>query len=466
VSAGEVFLMAAPTEAQRTSQVFFYIAMVSTIAAVGGTLFGYDTGVISGAILYVTRDFQLSESSEGLAVSAVTAGALIGALLGGTLADRLGRRLTNILAGLLFVFSSIVCGLAPGIEVLVAGRFIIGVAVGMTSVAAPMYIAEVAPPAIRGRLVSFFQLAITLGILVAYLVDMALAESGSWRWMLGLAVIPGTLLAVGMLLMPESPRWLLKHRRNEEARRVLHLVRSQGVEEEVRDIEAEIAREGEGSWSDLLTPALRPALVVGIGLAVFQQVTGINAVIYYAPQIFLSAGFTSDAVALAATTGIGVINVLATFIAIGLVDRAGRRPLLLAGVAGMVLSLGVLGLAFQDRASAAPGDMSHLGLLTVVCLALYIICFAFSLGPIVWTMISEIFPLRTRAQAVAISTAANWAANFLVSLSFPILRAHLGSAETFYIYAGLGVLTLIFILMRVPETKGKSLEEIERMWRA
>ncbi len=443
----------------------FYIAMVSTIAAVGGMLFGYDTGVISGAILFIEREFSLSAEAQGLVVSVVTAGALVGAIAAGAMADGLGRRVTNITAGVLFVVSSILCGLAPGALTLVAGRFLVGVAVGMTSVAAPMYIAEVAPPAMRGRLVSYFQLAVTIGIFAAYLVDAALAASGSWRWMLALAVVPGALLAGGMVAMPESPRWLLKRGREEEARRVLGLVRESGVDREIADVREELAREGSGTWGDLLGRDARPALVVGIGLAVFQQITGINAVIYYAPQIFQSAGFSSDTVALAATTGIGAINVAATFIAIGLVDRVGRRPLLLAGTTGMVVALAVLGVAFLETKSGGetPG---YLGALTVVCLALYIVCFAFSLGPIVWTMISEIFPLRNRAHAVAISTAANWAANFAVSLTFPILREDLGSAPTFLLYAALGVLTILFVMTRVPETKGKTLEEIQRLWRA
>jgi sugar porter (SP) family MFS transporter len=227
-------------------------------------------------------------------------------------------------------------------------------------------------------------------------------------------------------------------------------------------MERDLAAEGQGTWSDLLQPSLRPALLVGIGLAVFQQVTGINAVIYYAPQIFQAAGFTSDLTALAATTGIGVINVLATFVAIWLVDRAGRRPLLIAGVLGMVATLFVLGLAFH--ADAAGTQTSSLGVITVVCLAVYIISFAFSLGPIVWLMISEIYPLRSRAPAMAVSTASNWGANFLVSLSFPIL-ANRRSSATAFIYAAFGVATLVFIIAKVPETKGKTLEEISRLWR-
>jgi sugar porter (SP) family MFS transporter len=282
--------------------------------------------------------------------------------------------------------------------------------------------------------------------------------------MLGVGTFPGLLLAIGMTLMPESPRWLVMKGRERDARAVLAQIDPHGdADAALARLKTDLAAEGQGTWSELLHRSLRPALIVGIGLAVFQQITGINAVIYYAPQIFQSAGFTSDAAALGATTGIGTINVLATFIAIWLVDRAGRKPLLIAGVLGMIATLAVLGLAFRDNVASAPG--SSLGVITVVCLAAYIVFFAFSLGPIVWLMISEIYPLQNRAQAVAVSTAANWGANFLVSLTFPIMVHHLGSAETFFIYAAVGVVTLLFVLTRVPETKGRTLEEISRLWR-
>ncbi|MBM4419857.1 MAG: sugar porter family MFS transporter [Chloroflexi bacterium] len=450
-----------------SSRAFFYVAMVATVAAVGGLLFGYDTGVISGAILFIERDFHLDDVMQGLVVSTVTLGALIGAFVAGVLADSLGRRATNIAAGLLFVLASVLSAAAPGVWVLIASRLLVGVAIGLTSVAAPMYIAEVAPPAVRGQLVSVFQLAITVGILIAYVVDLALEATGAWRWMLGLAIVPGAALSLGMLPLPDSPRWLFKRGREADARTVLSQIRAGAdVESEIEEIRVDLERSGRGTWGELLSPTLRPALTVGIGLAVFQQVTGINAVIYYAPQIFQAAGLSSDAVALAATMGIGVINVAATFIAIGLVDRLGRRPLLAVGVLGMALSLAVLGIAFEERApvsAGAPPDTA-LGVVTVLCLAVYMVFFAFSLGPIVWLMISEIYPNRNRAQAVALSAAANWGSNFLVSLTFPIMRTNLGTAVTLWVYAVLGFVTLAFVLWRVPETKGKTLEEIEQLW--
>lgn len=447
---------------EHSGQAVFYIAVVAGLAAVGGLLFGYDTGVISGALLYIEKDFRLSDAMQGLVVSAVTLGALVGALAGGTLADRIGRRSTNIGAGLLFILASLICAFAPGVPILIGGRLVVGLAIGLTSVAAPMYIAEVAPARIRGSMVTLFQLAITIGIVVAYGVDEGFSASGSWRWMLGLAVIPGALLAFGLIPMPSSPRWLMRQGREDEARAVLEKIRAGAeVEPEIDEIRADVEAEGSGTWRDLGARSLRPALSVGVGLAVFQQVTGINAVLYYAPKIFQSAGFSSDFVALAATIGIGVVNVLATFIAIWLVDRAGRRPLLIVGTAGMTLTLAVLGFAFDESAAATP---EWLGVLTIVCLSVYVVFFAFSLGPIVWLMISEIFPSQYRAPAMAVSAASNWAANFVVSLTFPMLRAAVGSSATFFLYAAFGVLAVVFIVARVPETRGRTLEEIEALW--
>ena len=307
-------------ESQR--EVASFVAMVAAIAAIGGGLFGYDTGVISGAILYIKNDFQVAAATEGLIVAAVTAGALVSALIAGVLADRGGRRLTNISAGLVFAMASLLCVVANSVPTLIAGRFLVGCGIGLTSVGAPMYIAEVSPARIRGRFVSLFQLAVTVGILLSYIVCAMFAPAAAWRWMLGLAAVPGLVLAIGMMFMPESPRWLVKHGRREDARSVLLKINPHSDPDgTLEGIEHDLAAEGQSTWGALFQSSLRPALLVGVGLAVFQQVTGINAVIYYAPQIFKAAGFTSDLTALAATAGIGVINVLATFIAIWFVDR-------------------------------------------------------------------------------------------------------------------------------------------------
>lgn len=434
------------------------------MAAVGGLLFGFDTGVIAGAMLFIVPEFHLGPAEQGLVVSAVTFGALFGALVGGASSDAIGRRWTNIAAGLSFVAGSIFSAIAPNVYVLIASRVLIGLAIGLTSVAAPMYIAELSPARNRGKLVSLFQLAITIGILVSYVVDRALAPEHAWRWMLGLAVIPGSLLVLGMIAMPESPRWLMKKGAENAARQALSLVRSVSeIDSEVKEIHEDLEHNRPAAWHELLMPGLRPALLVGVGLAVLQQVTGINTIIYYAPQIFQKAGLSSATTALAATAGIGVVNVLSTLIAIWLVDRLGRKPLLLAGLIGMTASLLVLGAA-QRFGSTFDVSQGWIAPITVAFVGLYIVCFAFSLGPVVWLMISEIFPNRARARAAGVSTAANWMANFLVSLSFPVLQAMMGPS-LWFLYASMGVAAFIFVVGWVPETKGKSLEEISRQWR-
>lgn len=441
-----------------------YIILIAAVAALGGLLFGFDTGVIAGAMLFIIPAFHLGPAQQGLVVSAVTFGALFGALAGGAASEALGRRWTNVLAGISFVAGAVFSAIAPGLEILVASRVLVGLAIGLSSVAAPMYIAELSPSRDRGKLVSLFQLAITIGILLSYVVDRALAPDRAWRWMLGLAAIPGALLVLGMIAMPESPRWLVQKGAEKAARNALALVRPPAdIEAEVLEIREDIEHNQPSAWNELLMPGLRPALLVGVGLAVFQQATGINTIIYYAPQIFERAGLGSAGSALAATVGIGVVNVLSTLIAIRLVDRLGRKPLLLAGLAGMTASLAALGIS-QGMGSMIGIDPSMLGPITIGFIGVYIVCFAFSLGPVVWLMISEIFPNRARARAVAISTASNWTANFLVSFSFPLLQAALGPF-LWWVYAGTGVAAFIFIVNYVPETKGKSLEEISRLWR-
>jgi len=438
----------------------FYPALVTLIAALGGLLFGFDTGVISGALLFIVPEFHLGAAAQGFVVGVVTLGALGGALLGGAAADAVGRRPTNIAGGATFILGSLVSAAAPNVATLIVGRFVIGVAIGLSSVAAPLYIAELASARRRGTLVSLFQLAITVGILASFIIDEVFAPTHAWRTMLGVAVIPGAALVFGMLPMPESPRWLVKHGRTADARAALGRVRqAQDVDAELREIAADIAQDRPAAWRELASLDLRPALVVGIGLAVFQQVTGINTIIYYAPQIFQAAGFGTATTALAATIGIGVVNVLATVVAIVLVDHAGRRPLLLAGLTGMVSSLLTLGVVWREAASAG-----WLGATTVACVGVYIACFAFSLGPIVWLMIAEIYPNRIRARAASVATAANWSANFVVTLTFPLLRASLGTSVTF-LYAILGMIAIGFVVRRVPETRGKSLEEIAALWR-
>jgi MFS transporter, SP family, galactose:H+ symporter len=439
-----------------SGEKFVYVA--AFIAALGGLLFGYDTGVISGAVLFITKQFSLAVFPQELVVAVVLVGAAAGALVGGRLSDRIGRRKALLVTSVIFIVGALLCAAASSLQVLIFGRVIVGVGIGLSSTTVPVYISEVSPPKARGWLVSLFQLAITIGILAAYVVDYLFAESQRWRWMLGLAVVPGVLLASGMLFLPETPRWLAENGLTEAARKVLTRIRgTQSVDEELTEIEATLSQAHErGRWSDLLLPEMRPVLVIGLGLAVFQQITGINTVIYYAPTIIQSAGIPSASGAILATAGVGVVNVFMTVVSMWLIDRVGRRPLLLTGIVGMILSLALLGLNFR-LASAH----SQVAWVAIVIIMLYVASFAISLGPIFWLLISEIYPLRIRGLAEGTAATTCWSANLLVSLTFLTLLQALGATWTFWMYAALALVAWIFCYILVPETKGRSLEEIE-----
>ncbi|WP_266075248.1 sugar porter family MFS transporter [Haladaptatus caseinilyticus] len=445
--------METSTDSNTNTNRFVYIT--ATIAALNGLLFGFDTGVISGALLYIKRTFELSPAMQEVVVSATLVGAILGAAVGGRLADRLGRRRLMITGAGVFFVGSLLMGLAPNVPWLVAGRFVVGVAIGVASMAGPLYISEIAPPKIRGSLVSLNQLAVTTGILLAYLVNYAFAGPGGWRWMLGAGVVPAMVLGVGMLFMPESPRWLIERGRNEDARSVLSRTRTdEQIERELRDIRRTEEVEEDG-LSTLLQSWVRPALVVGVGLAVLQQITGINTVIYYAPTIFESTGFEASA-SILATVGVGLVNVTMTIVAVLLIDRVGRRPLLLVGLTGMTLALTGLAAAF-----VLPGLSGLVGWVAVGSLMLYVGFFAIGMGPVFWLLISEIYPLQVRGSAMGVVTVANWASNLAVSFTFLSLVGAVGQSGTFGLYAGLSVLALLFVYTKVPETKGRSLEAIE-----
>ena len=439
-----------------------FVIIAAAITAIGGMLFGYDTGVISGAILFIRQAFSLSSTAQEIVVSSVLIGAVIGASISGFLADKYGRRIMVIAAAAVFGIGAIFTALTPDVYTLIAGRIVVGIAIGIASFIAPLYIAEVAPVSIRGALVSLNQLAITIGIVISYLVDFAFAPSGGWRWMLGLAVVPSIILGIGMYLMPPSPRWLYSKGRIDKARSVLERVRmTKNVSEEMGEIRASLVCEQECKWSEILDPVVRPALIVGIGLAAFQQLTGINTVIYYAPTILEFAGFQSAAISILATAGIGMINVIMTIVAISLIDRVGRRPLLLIGLIGMIISLAILGIAF-----VLPGLSSFLGLLAVISLMLHVGSFAIGLGPVFWLMISEIYPLRIRGRAMSTATIVNWGTNLVVAITFLSLIQLIGTPGTFWLYSIIGIVAWVFVYFLVPETKGKSLEEIEMQLRA
>lgn len=441
------------------SSGFVYVA--AAISALGGMLFGYDTGVISGAILFISKDFSLTQLQVEIVVSCVLIGALIGAMTGGVLADRFGRRRVIIATATLFVGGAIVTALSPTFTLLISGRIIVGAAIGVASFTTPLYISEVSPVKIRGRLVSINQVALTSGIVISYLVDYALADIQGWRWMFGLAAVPAAILAVGMFWLPESPRWLVSKNLIDSARTVLERIRrTKDVGTELDDIQSSLAVQS-GGWRDLFTPLIRPALIVGVGLAILQQITGINTVIYYAPMIFEFTGAKSASASILATIGVGVVNVAMTVVALLLVDRVGRRPLLLIGLTGMIIGLGVLGLAFQ-----LPSLSGSLGWIAEISLMLYVGAFAIGLGPVFWLLISEIYPLKIRGVAMSVATSANWGANLFVALTFLTLIQATGRSSTFWIYGLVGIGAWLFTWFYVPETKGRSLEDIESHWKA
>ncbi|MEJ2210729.1 MAG: sugar porter family MFS transporter [Anaerolineae bacterium] len=438
-----------------------FVVVVAAVSAMAGLLFGYDTGVISGALLFIKQDFDLSPTLQEVVTSAVLVGAVVGAISGGWLADRFGRRRVIMAAAIVFALGAIGTALAPSVPLLITGRVVVGIAIGVASLTAPMYISEMSPSNIRGSLVSFNQFAVTLGIVISYLVDYALSNAGAWRWMFGLAAIPATILGTAMIFMPDSARWLVSRGRVNGARDVLQRIRNtQQVDGELGEIKKS-ERKQTGELSELLKPGVRPALVVGIGLAIFQQITGINTVIYYAPTIFEAAGLTSASVSILATLSVGIVNALMTAVAIWLLDRVGRRPLLLSGMIGMVLGLVALGVAFL-----VPGLSGSLGWIAVGSVIVYVGSFAIGLGPVFWLLISEIYPLKVRGLAMSIATVANWAANLVVALTFLSLIQTAGRPGTFWLYAGVGVVSWVFAYRLVPETRGQSLEEIEAHWRA
>ena len=457
--------------AERRHRLTGWLLGVALVTFLAGLLFGYDQGVISGALPLVTADLDLSTFASEIITSWVTLGALIGALVAGTLADRIGRRWTAVAAGVLFAGGALLEAVAPDATTLTVGRVMTGVAVDFASTVAPLYAAEMAPAWIRGRIVSSYQLAITVGIFLAYLADDALTGGDHWREMFALAVIPGVLLVVGFLVVPESARWLLSKGRRDRALTTLQKVDGPAdapahladLEEDLREEQAE----GRATWGEVFGPRVRRPLIIGMGLAIIQQVTGINAIIYYANDIFARAGFaTAEEQAQATLYAIGLVNVLATFIAIAYVDRFGRRPLLLAGLVGMTVSLAAVGASFAFFSTEAAGDtgVSVAGVFTLVALVVFIASFAFSLGPIVWTIISEIYPNRVRGRAVSFATAVNWGAAFLVTQFFLTIVDAIGEAATFFSMAGICVLSYIWIHRNVPETRGRTLEEIQDLW--
>jgi sugar porter (SP) family MFS transporter len=434
-----------------------FLLKVSFIAGLGGILYGYDMGIIAAALIFVRTSFALSTQMEEIVVSIVLVGAMTGALVGGTIADRIGRRSTLVWGGIIFIVGSVLAPLSPNVATLIIARALLGIAIGFTSVTAPVYVSELAPPQSRGMLIGLYQFALTVGIALADLTGYWLAGQHAWRLMFGIGAIPAIVFLLMVLTVPESPRWLYAQNRPEDAEAVLKTYTDEaGARLLLEDIHSSLQTKMERRWSALWTPAVRGSLYIAVGFTVLQQVTGINTIIYYGPQIFALAGISSDKNAIFATLLVAIVNVLATIIALALVDKVGRKPLLYVGVGGMTISLFVLAYSFHNQAALG----SSLGIVATACLMVYITCFAFSMGPIAWILVSEVFPLRIRGRGVAAATLGSGISNFIVSITFLSLIKAAGNTLTFAIYGLFCILTLLFVRFVVPETKGRELESI------
>ncbi|OGT35454.1 MAG: hypothetical protein A3F11_01630 [Gammaproteobacteria bacterium RIFCSPHIGHO2_12_FULL_37_14] len=433
------------------------IQLVCAIAALTGLLFGFDTGIISGALLFIGQDFPLSTLMKELIVSSVLLGAMVGSLSSGRLTDYYGRRKIILIIAGMFIIGTLIATLAPHVEAILFGRLCIGIAIGIGSYTAPLYIAEVAPQQWRGGLVSLNQLAITIGIMCSYLINYVFTNTeASWRLMFAIGLLPAILLGIGMLFLPESPRWLAKQKQFDQARKTLaYLRQTNQVDQELTEIKNSLNMR-EAKLSEIFAPWIRPVLFLGIMLGFFQQVTGINTIIYYAPTIFQLAGFQDTSSSILATVGIGIVNVIATIFAVIYLDKIGRRILLLTGLVGMCVSLLALSFAFQWDI-----QLSYLRTVAVLSTFTYVVSFAFSLGAMLWLLVSEIFPLEVRGTAMGVAVFSCWLWNFVVSSTFLSLLNYLGPTNTFMLYAAMCVIGFVYCYYKVPETKGVSLEKIE-----
>ncbi|WP_214540214.1 sugar porter family MFS transporter [Staphylococcus pseudintermedius] len=433
--------------------------MIFFIGALGGLLYGYDMGVISGALLYLKDDIPLNAYTEGLVVSSMLVGAIVGAGLSGPLSEKLGRRRLVFMISIVFIIGALILALAPTMEILVLGRVIIGLAVGGSTAIVPVYLSELAPTDARGSLSSLNQLMITIGILASYLVNYTFAPIEGWRWMLGLAVVPSVILMIGVIFMPESPRWLLEKRGEKAARDVMKLTYpASEIDHEIENMK-KINQIADNTWTVLKSPWLLSTIIIGSVFALLQQLIGINAIIYYAPKIFATAGF-GESTAILSTVGIGVVNVLVTIFAISIIDKIDRKKLLVIGNIGMVASLLIMSaLIWLIGVNSAAW-------IILLCLTTFIIFFGVSWGPVLWVMLPELFPMRARGAATGIAALVLSIGSLLVAQFFPVLTDVLQVQQVFLIFAVIGIIAMIFVIKFLPETRGRSLEQIEQDLRA
>lgn len=433
------------------------------IIAIGGFLFGYDTGVVSGALLYMRKEFGLDSFQQSSVVSVLLIGAMVGALAAGRVSDRIGRRKTLALEGLVFVAGTVVVITAHGYGTLVAARLVLGLAVGGASATVPVYLSEISPPSIRGRVLSLNQLMITLGILVSYLVDLAFSAAADWRAMFAVGFVPSALIVVGAAtVLPESPQWLIARDRVDRARRVIASVTTEErADELIEHARSRLAEQRRGAgdergWRALTARRVRPALIVGLVLAAVQQFGGINTIIYYAPTVIEQTGLTASN-SIFYSVFIGLINLVMTLVSIRLIDRVGRRPLLVYSLLGMTVTVGLLGFTFVTGVGSV---------LTLLFMVLYIAAYAGGLGPVFWVQVGEVFPQDVRAAGSSASTTVNWLSNFVVGLVFLPLADVIGQGQTFWIFAGICLLGLFFAARFVPETRDRTFDEVDRELRS
>jgi SP family galactose:H+ symporter-like MFS transporter len=438
------------------AQITFFVCF---LAALAGLLFGLDIGVIAGALPFITDEFQITSQQQEWVVSSMMFGAAVGAIGSGWLSYHLGRKYSLMVGAVLFVVGSLCSAFAPNVDILLVSRVLLGLAVGIASFTAPLYLSEIAPERIRGSMISMYQLMITIGILGAYLSDTAFSYSGSWRWMLGIITLPALLLFVGVFFLPRSPRWLASRGRNAEAKKVLEMLRdtTEQAKAELDEIRESLKIKQSGWTLFKNNPNFRRAVYLGVLLQVMQQFTGMNVIMYYAPKIFDLAGFANTAQQMWGTVIVGLVNVLATFIAIGLVDRWGRKPTLKLGFLVMALGMGTLGTMMNVGMSTPAAQY-----FAILMLLMFIVGFAMSAGPLIWVLCSEIQPLKGRDFGITCSTTVNWIANMIVGATFLTMLNSLGSAQTFWVYAGLNLIFIFITIALIPETKNISLEHIER----